>query len=157
MSSSSNANSRQVGGDHYKTEIEHWDFIESNGIGYLEGCATKYVTRARKKNGAQDLEKAIHYVDKILDLERQGVKTAPGIYRWAVALLHTIKNRKPVVGLPATGITVEAFCTANALTHTESRIIALIAGWNAAVDLQIARAMIVELKDGPTPRLYADD
>src|SRR6185369_13146900 len=105
---SSNANSRQVGGDHYKTEIEHWDFVESNGIGYLEGCATKYVTRARKKNGRQDLEKAVHYVDKIIDLEQEGVKTAPAIYRWAVALLHTVKNRNPVLGLPSTGIPLEA-------------------------------------------------
>ena len=36
------ANDRQIGGDHYQAELQHWDFIELNGLGYLEACATKY-------------------------------------------------------------------------------------------------------------------
>jgi hypothetical protein len=61
------ANERQIGGDHYKTKYEHWDLVIKTGMGYLEGCATKYVSRWRKKGGVADLEKALHYVDKILE------------------------------------------------------------------------------------------
>lgn len=64
------ANTRQVGGDHYKQEgaLQHWDIIARNNIGYLEGNATKYISRWRKKGGVQDLEKALHYVEKIIEL-----------------------------------------------------------------------------------------
>ncbi len=63
------ANDIQHGGDHYKgAEFQHWDMIALNRINYLEGCATKYASRWRKKNGAEDVKKAIHYVDKIIEL-----------------------------------------------------------------------------------------
>lgn len=59
------ANKRQVGGAHYKTDYEHWDFVrEVLANNYLLGNATKYVSRWRKKNGVEDLEKALHYIDK---------------------------------------------------------------------------------------------
>lgn len=61
------ANDRQVGGDHYKSEYQHWDFVPDVGVNYLLGTASKYVTRWRKKNGIQDLEKAIHYIDKFCE------------------------------------------------------------------------------------------
>ena len=64
------ANAKQVGGAHYRAELQHWDLIERYGIGYLEGCATKYLTRFEKKNGVQDLEKALHYAEKLLELHR---------------------------------------------------------------------------------------
>lgn len=76
----SDANSRQVGGNHYKTGAEeHWDLVARYGVGYLEGCATKYVSRWRKKNGVQDLEKAIHYVDKIIEMRMMGVYSRRGL------------------------------------------------------------------------------
>lgn len=62
------ANDIQVGGDHYKgRDTQHWDVIDRNGIGYLEGVATKYLCRWREKNGLQDLRKAEHYVLKLLE------------------------------------------------------------------------------------------
>jgi hypothetical protein len=65
------ANEIQVGGDHYKKQsIETWDFIVANDIGFLEGNAIKYLTRWKSKNGLQDLEKARHYVDKLIEVER---------------------------------------------------------------------------------------
>lgn len=64
------ANDRQVGGTHYKKgSIQHWDLVHALGLHYLQGCATKYVTRWKEKNGAQDLEKALHYIDKIIELD----------------------------------------------------------------------------------------
>jgi hypothetical protein len=61
-------NSRQVGGTHYKSDIQHWDFVWANDLNYFEGQITKYVIRARKKNGLQDLEKARHFLDKYIEL-----------------------------------------------------------------------------------------
>lgn len=60
-------NDYQVGGNHYKTSHEHWDWVEANGIGYLEGTATKYLCRWPKKNGLEDLKKARHYTMKLID------------------------------------------------------------------------------------------
>lgn len=64
------ANERQEGGDHYRTKvIQPWDYIASNGIPYLEGCAIKYLSRWREKGGVNDLRKARHYIDKLIELE----------------------------------------------------------------------------------------
>lgn len=65
------ANSIQVGGDHYNKEGEqHWDRIyRLYGRGYFIGCATKYAERYHLKNGKQDLEKAIHFLQKLIELE----------------------------------------------------------------------------------------
>jgi hypothetical protein len=66
--SENEANTRQVGGQHYKTSIEVWDFVIANDIGYLEGNAIKYLARWRKKDGIKDLEKARHYLEKIIEI-----------------------------------------------------------------------------------------
>jgi hypothetical protein len=65
------ANQRQVGGDHYKTGgLEHWDLF---GVEYLVGCATKYIARWRKKGTPMlDLEKGLHYAEKIKERRFQG-------------------------------------------------------------------------------------
>jgi hypothetical protein len=58
----------QVGGSHYQTEgIQPIDFIMSNGLPFPEGNAIKYIFRHAKKNGAQDIRKAIHYLQFILE------------------------------------------------------------------------------------------
>ena len=61
------ANEKQVGGAHYQKPIQHWDFIIANGIPYLEAVAIKYIVRHKEKNGREDLEKAIHYLEKLLE------------------------------------------------------------------------------------------
>lgn len=63
------ANSRQVSGNHYKTKIEHWDYVIANEIPYLEAQIIKYVTRWRKKGGVPDLEKAKHFIEKLIETE----------------------------------------------------------------------------------------
>lgn len=63
------ANDKQVGGEHYKGKaIQPWDFIISNELGYLEGNVIKYVSRYKKKNGMQDLQKAKHYLEKLMEV-----------------------------------------------------------------------------------------
>lgn len=65
------ANAVQVGGSHYKGKaIQPWDYIVANDLGYLEGNVIKYVSRWKDKNGVQDLEKARHYLDKLIETVR---------------------------------------------------------------------------------------
>ena len=60
----------QVGGDHYsKLAIQPVTYINANGLNYLQGNVIKYVTRYKDKNGLQDLEKARHYVEMLIELE----------------------------------------------------------------------------------------
>lgn len=59
-----NPNERQVGGTHYAAEFQHWDLVWRLRVGYFAGQITKYTSRWRKKNGAQDLEKARHFAEK---------------------------------------------------------------------------------------------
>ena len=60
----------QEGGNHYKElKIQPVEFIHANGIGYFEGNVIKYVTRWRAKNGIEDLKKARHYIDLLIELE----------------------------------------------------------------------------------------
>lgn len=69
-----NVNERQVGGEHYK-ELgkggeQHWDMMwRLYREAWFVGAITKYVLRYKKKNGLQDLEKAKHYLDKLIELE----------------------------------------------------------------------------------------
>lgn len=65
------ANKRQVGGNHYKAMgIEHWDVVALNNLDYFQGQVTKYVMRWRGKNGLQDLEKAHHFLQKYIEVEK---------------------------------------------------------------------------------------
>lgn len=64
------ANEEQVGGAHYKGKpIEHWDFVLMHNIPYLEAQVIKYMMRWRKKNGIEDLRKAHHFIDKLIETE----------------------------------------------------------------------------------------
>jgi hypothetical protein len=62
------ANEKQVAGSHYAAAVQHWDMVVMHKLNYFEGQITKYVMRARKKNGKQDLEKAKHFIEKYLEV-----------------------------------------------------------------------------------------
>tara|TARA_E500000318_G_scaffold47498_1_gene44711 strand:+ start:2776 stop:3021 length:246 start_codon:yes stop_codon:yes gene_type:complete len=59
---------RQEGGEHYKMEIQPWEFITTNNLSYFQGNVIKYVVRYQKKNGIEDLNKIIHYCE--LEIKR---------------------------------------------------------------------------------------
>ena len=64
----------QEGGDHYKKMgIQPVEYIHSNKLNFFEGNVVKYVTRHRTKKGAEDIKKAIHYLQMILELD-YGIK-----------------------------------------------------------------------------------
>lgn len=61
---------KQEGGSHYKDfPIQPVEYIHANGIGYFEGNVIKYVSRWRSKGGIEDLKKAKHYIELLIDLE----------------------------------------------------------------------------------------
>ena len=60
----------QVGGGHYKSfTIQPVEFCHRNGIPYIEATAIKYLCRWKTKGGLQDLEKAKHFIDLLIELE----------------------------------------------------------------------------------------
>ena len=60
----------QVAGDHYKNlSIQPVEFIHRNSLGFLEGCIIKRVCRHGEKAGAEDLRKAIHELQLLIELE----------------------------------------------------------------------------------------
>lgn len=63
---------RQIGGDHYRSlAIQPAEFIESNGLSFLEGCVVKRICRWRRKNGIEDLLKAKHEIDLLIEYEER--------------------------------------------------------------------------------------
>ena len=59
-----NAWDKQVGGEHYKQyAIQPAQFALANKLDYAQANAIKYIVRHADKNGVQDLDKAVHYVE----------------------------------------------------------------------------------------------
>ena len=60
----------QIGGDHYKNmKITPTEYIVANNIPWREGNSIKYISRHKFKNGKEDIQKAIHYLQLILENE----------------------------------------------------------------------------------------
>lgn len=121
-----NVNEKQVGGDHYRSKVQHWDYVELNGLRYTEGCATKYATRNRKKHESplEDLEKAVHYVEKVQDLHRNGYlqpRTAPMV------------------------LSFEDFVESNGLTTNEAEFVRILTFWEADPELTRALELLREM------------
>jgi hypothetical protein len=69
---SNNPLDEQVGGDHYKKlPFQPLEYILQNKLGFCEGNIVKYVTRWRGKNGVEDLKKARHYLDILINREAE--------------------------------------------------------------------------------------
>lgn len=63
-----NPKEKQVGGSHYKDmAIQPSEFIVKNKLDWYQGNVIKYVVRHDQKNGRQDLEKAIHYLQLMIE------------------------------------------------------------------------------------------
>ena len=66
--------STQIGGTHYTDKaIQPWEAMqawmtEEEFIGYLKGNVIKYLARCESKGGKEDLEKAMHYLDKLIEM-----------------------------------------------------------------------------------------
>ena len=79
---------KQVGGKHYlKYKVQPSKFVVENRLLYPEGCVIKYILRHQDKGGKEDLEKAKHFIDMIIerDYEEQKEKKeswAEGYNKW---------------------------------------------------------------------------
>lgn len=72
--SNSSAFKTQVGGQHYKTyAIQPLQYILANKLSFAEGNVVKYTTRWKEKGGVQDLKKARHYLDMMIEDEEDKV------------------------------------------------------------------------------------
>ena len=70
MENNESALKNEVGGNHYEEfRIQPIEFIEGNDLGFSVGNIIKYVCRYKHKNGKEDLLKARHYIDLLIELE----------------------------------------------------------------------------------------
>jgi hypothetical protein len=124
---------KQIGGDHYRRgTYQHWDLIIRTGLGYLEGCATKYLSRWRiKGNPEEDLRKALHYVDKLIA---------------SVDFQHTARRSQRLVRRE-----IANFQQDNHLASEDAQILLAVAMWEVADDLVVARNSIQRILDDKFP------
>jgi hypothetical protein len=131
------ANEYQISGNHYKAAYEHWDVVLNTGMGYLEGCTTKYVVRWRKKGGIQDLKKALHYLNKLEE--------------WGHPPERKLSFEKVLAE-------VAEFNEVNFLPDLERAYVTALSAWQTVEELQAAREFLFLLMDeaealdkGPVP------
>jgi hypothetical protein len=61
---------RQVAGNHYKTMmIQPLEYALANDLGICEHAVVKYISRWRDKGGVEDLRKAAHYIEILIERE----------------------------------------------------------------------------------------
>ena len=66
---------KQIGGNHYsKFKVQPSKFINDNKLLFAEGNAIKYICRHSYKNGKEDLKKAIHYIEMIIERDYEEEK-----------------------------------------------------------------------------------
>ena len=122
------ANDSMIGGSHYHRggkDFQHWDLVEVFGLGYLEGCATKYLVRWRDKNGLQDVQKALHYSEKLLEIAKSG-------------------ERKPRGFVPAHPM--DTFLSSSGITDESERgAIYILCRWKTYQDLELAIGCIQQI------------
>jgi hypothetical protein len=117
-------NEKQIGGMHYKAAFQHWDLVAYNDMGYFVGQITKYVTRWKKKNGVQDVEKSIHYCDKLIELIKEEIVPIP--------------EKRSAYSLTK-------FCKENGLIKLEKDIFILACTYTSMQELQDLREKLDEL------------
>ena len=127
------ANDDQVAGTHYKSEYQHWDWAIDLNIGPLEYGATRYVCRHWKKNGVEDLRKALHFVNKLSEViadKRYG------------SYLH-MRNQNSAVSSRIE--LMQRFVEANKIPYHEARICEMIALWQNPAHITEAAILLEQL------------
>ena len=72
---STNPYKKQIGGEHYlKYKIQPSEFVVENKLLYPEGSVIKYILRHQDKGGKQDLKKAIHFIEMIIERDYRDEK-----------------------------------------------------------------------------------
>lgn len=144
---------KQVGGTHYNAKddsgLMHWDFVVANNMGYLEGCATKYVSRWQDKDGLKDLEKCEQYILKTMQVIQESG------YQNGAHILMNINHPNHLIN----------FCDRYELGVKEHRICDVLLTWKTYDDLYMAladirsllsKAYTKEFDDGGATANYVD-
>lgn len=131
----SKADSVQIGGDHYKnTPSQHWNLVITTRMGYFEGQITRYISRWRKKDGIQDLQKALHYIYKLIEVNNGGMRMGGGI------------------GSLSMRTEVTKFIAANSLSNIEGQAIMEVVCWRDEGHLMLARDLVIQLSEEAEPK-----
>ena len=84
---------KQIGGNHYaKHKIQPWDIIDEYNLDYYLGNVLKYVLRAKDKNGIEDLKKAQHYLEYVVQKEQRIAKISMETARQSTKMQKTGKD-----------------------------------------------------------------
>jgi hypothetical protein len=132
------ADELQVGGSHYKSDYDHWNLVVALEMSYFEGQISRYITRWRKKNGLEDLQKALHYLNKLIEV----CSADPDYWRCSWGTTETEKVLAEV----------SKFNKANELTALEGTLILNIALWKDESDLNGIRDLLEQLMDEAEPK-----
>jgi hypothetical protein len=108
---------------YYQSTYMHWDFAVKVGLGYLDGCSTKYVTRWRGKEGLKDLHKAWNYLEKLIEIADYNIK------------------RKNV----DIDVELQRFVEANGLTFLEHQYIFILCTYRSETALKSARQILAKI------------
>lgn len=133
---------KQIGGNHYAAEYQHWDWAMDVRLGYFESAASKYTFRWYKKNGIEDLDKARSYLLKAKEGYLEG--------RWTNACLHV--DSWPLARDKAETM-FDAFANSAEVPMVEADLCLQIAQWRNDVDLSILIGIIgahIEAVQGQT-------
>lgn len=126
-------NDYQVGGDHYRKhspDYQHWDLVADFHMNYFTANITKYVVRWREKEGVKDLQKTVHYCEKLMSL----YKEHRGGYHWGLRTSILLDKR------------FYDWCAAQPdMTQHEQQIIELAVRYACPEDLELLHTWLVNL------------
>lgn len=118
----------QVGGTHYRSSYQHWKYVEDVGMGYLEGCATKYLSRWQLKGGLLDLMKGRSYVEELI-----------------IQVCGTRENRARERSSAHDMVSWSRFVKENRLSSYEASICLLLQIWSGTDELYAALQLFDEI------------
>ncbi len=76
------AKDNQIGGDHYrKLAVQPAEYILRNKLGWAEGTVIGYLTRWRDKGGVEDLRKAVHVIELLIEAKELANGKVPDTHR----------------------------------------------------------------------------
>jgi len=124
------ANDNQIGGTHYQSKFQHWDFVQLLGLDYLPAQITRYMSRWQKKNGTEDLKKALHYIEKLIEVDKR-------------------TRRESLVLL-------DNFIKSNALSENEALVFNMLVNYKLGDDerLRVAEEAVKGVLASETPAAY---
>lgn len=119
------ANETQVGGTHYAAAYQHWDLVWDTKMGYFPAQITKYISRHTKKNGLQDVQKALHFATKYAELLGATLAVG-GVWDGEVADKYLNMYRIGNIHLGELELRIIKMCVVHHNVHTLERVKGLL-------------------------------